>query len=716
MRIVSGSAQVVGDTLVGVMSTLRRLRERTGVRAASALAAAAAVALVLVVAGVSLVLVLDQTLKANTRDALQQTAQQLATRVEANFSGSSDPKRNAIDATGKRTDIVQIATAYSDETNAPDWMVGSNGAQKDVQIIGSSDPLDEADPIVPWLLAPGETRSEADVPITYRNGADQVGDDETATENMMVVGLGARAQGRPITVYAAQDLKPVHQAVETVGLLAAGGIPVLVLVAGFFTYLFAGRALRPVEEMRSRVAGMGEKDLSERVPEPASRDEVGRLARTMNQMLGRIESSQATQRRFVADASHELRSPLATVSTGLELLGTGMAEESADRATVETLRGETARLTGLVEGLLFLARADERGLAPRREEVDLDEIADAERVRPSGATAVAVRVTTEPARVVGDRGQLVRVVRNLVDNAKRHATSTVTVSVGTDGATAVIDVEDDGCGVPEADRARVFERFVRLDEARSRGDGGSGLGLSIVSELVAAHGGTVAALESPELGGARFRVTLPAVVAAPVPEPDDESEPSGASEPDPDLRDDRPSGPLPRILEIPAGAHSGPAKPGPAPSGPAPSGGASGAVDLAGAAGAAGAEANRTATPAGGNGVTPEVTSAGGGATRPSPGAPRPEQDAGRAQRRNDPPTGPLPIRPDTVGSPADENETRPLPVVRAGTGPRGGTAVATRNGGTRTGAARAETAQGEAARSGESRAPAPRRPDDRRS
>jgi hypothetical protein len=311
----------------------------------------------------------------------------------------------------------------------------------------------------------------------------------------------------------------------------------------------------------------------------------------------------------------------------------------------------------------------------------------------------------------------------------------VTVSVGTDGATAVIDVEDDGCGVPEADRARVFERFVRLDEARSRGDGGSGLGLSIVSELVAAHGGTVAALESPELGGARFRVTLPAVVAAPVPEPDDESVPSGASEPDPDLRDDRPSGPLPRILEIPAGAHSGPAHPGPAPSGPAPSGGASGgasgAVDLAGSAGATGATgaagtaANRTATPAGGNRVTPEVTSTGGGATRPSPGAPRPEPDAGRAQRRNDPPTGPLPIRPDTVGSPADENATRPLPVVRAGTGPRGGTAVATRNGGTRTdgtrtdgirtGAVRAEAARGEAARSGESRAPAPRRPDDRR-
>ncbi|MFC4460237.1 ATP-binding protein, partial [Pseudonocardia nematodicida] len=508
------------------MGILRRLRERTGVRAASALAAALSVAMVLVVAGAALVLLLDQTLTSNTRASTEDQATILGERIAANFSGTGDAKRNAVDATGKRNDIVQVVTAYSDESNAPDWMVGPNGDQEDVQVLGASDPLEDQDPIVDWLLVPGDTRVEEDVPIRLSDA------DGTVVE-AMVVGVGFRANGRPITVYAAQELTSAHSAVETVGWLVLFGVPVLVLVSGFFTYLFAGRALRPVEEMRAQVAGMGEKDLSGRVPEPVARDEVGRLARTMNQMLGRIESSQATQRRFVADASHELRSPLATVSTGLELLGTGMPEDSADRATVQTLRGEASRLTSLVEGLLFLARADERGLAPRREEVDLDEIAEAERARPAapataGSAAIEIRVTTAPVRVVGDRGQLVRVLRNLVDNARRHASSVVAVSVRESDGVAVIDVDDDGAGVPEADRGRVFERFVRLDEARSRGDGGSGLGLSIVAELVAAHGGTVAALQSPELGGARFRVTVPAVVSG-------DSEIDSEIDPDPDL-------------------------------------------------------------------------------------------------------------------------------------------------------------------------------------
>nr|WP_255426928.1 ATP-binding protein [Pseudonocardia sp. C8] len=545
----------------------------------------------------------------------------------------------------------------------------------------------------------------------------------------MVVGVGDRAQGRPITIYAAQELGPVHDAVETVGWLVAGGVPVLVLIAGFFTYLFAGSALRPVEQMRARVAGMTDKDLSQRVPEPAARDEVGRLARTMNQMLGRLESSQATQRRFVADASHELRSPLATVSTGLELLGTGMPEGSADRATVDTLRGETTRLTGLVEGLLFLARADERGLVPRREEVDLDEIAEAERVRPSGETAVAVRVTTEPVRVVGDRGQLVRVVRNLVDNAKRHARSTVAVSVRAADGVAVIDVDDDGNGVPEADRSRVFERFVRLDEARSRGDGGSGLGLSIVSELVAAHGGTVAALESPELGGARFRVTVPAT--APDPDgagnrapaavdgaPVDEPRPAAGAGQSPAGADDAAAAGLDgsRGPAVSASRGSqGSVAPGPdEPRGsilPGSDGSRGSAVSGSeGSRGSALPGSDRTGGPAvagpdgsrepaapdrnwwaeppapgpNGSGVPAAPGQAGGPAHRPDLGRSSTVADhegggpARPPNRRPDPSTGPLPIRPDTVGSPYDENATRPIPVSGARAA-RHGTAVANR-------------------------------------
>src|SRR6478752_6111121 len=257
-----------------------------------------------------------------------------------------------------------------------------------------------------------------------------------------------------------------------------------------------------VEAIRAQVASMSEKDLAERVPVPVARDEVGRLAETMNGMIARLESAQKVQRRFVADASHELRSPLATIGAGLELL------QDSDPGTVRTLRGETERLGRLVDDLLLLARADERGLQPRRDEVDLDELVEAERSRPYD-DGVRTEVRTEPVRVVGDRGQLVRVLRNLVDNAHRHAGSQVVVTLGRDGDLAAIDVADDGPGVPAADRARIFERFVRLDDARARADGGSGLGLAIVAEVVAAHDGRVWVEEAPG-GGALFRVRLPA--------------------------------------------------------------------------------------------------------------------------------------------------------------------------------------------------------------
>jgi signal transduction histidine kinase len=222
----------------------------------------------------------------------------------------------------------------------------------------------------------------------------------------------------------------------------------------------------------------------------------------MNAMLARLQAAQAAQRRFVADASHELRSPLATIATGLELLSRGNAGPDA----VEALRGETARLGRLVDALLLLARADERGLTPRREDVDLDEVAQAEQRRPS--VGIALRVDAAPVRVVGDRARLAQVVRNLVDNACRHARSAVVVSVRRSDGHAELDVADDGPGVPPDQRARVFERFVRLDDARARADGGAGLGLAIVAEVVAAHGGTVDVVGSP-MGGALFRVRLP---------------------------------------------------------------------------------------------------------------------------------------------------------------------------------------------------------------
>ncbi|WP_371408026.1 sensor histidine kinase [Kribbella sp. NBC_00662] len=269
-----------------------------------------------------------------------------------------------------------------------------------------------------------------------------------------------------------------------------------------------GQALRPVERIRSRVQGIGTRDLTERVPVPATRDEIARLAVTMNEMLDRLETGQATQRAFVADASHELRSPLATLTAALEVIEadtTGQAWREL-RAVMQT---ETDRMRQLVEDLLLLAKADDTGIRMRQTDVDLDDLVAAEiqRLR-SSMPELKVTGDVRPVRVVGDPARLSQVLRNLVDNAARAAHTSVHLTTAEGNGSAIITVEDDGDGIPEADRLRVFERFVRLDTSRSRASGGSGLGLSIAREITRAHHGTIT-LTSSSAGGTTATVTLP---------------------------------------------------------------------------------------------------------------------------------------------------------------------------------------------------------------
>jgi signal transduction histidine kinase len=471
----------------------RWLRARIGVRVASALSAAAVVTVALVIAGAALILLVGHSLSHSVQaDALQQ-AQAIATRMHGNYGKRVDdeftPKENAVEAidtligTGDPA-VAQIMVDYSDDQQGDGWALqtGSDSAP--------GTPIGDLIPDVgKTLVEPSATVRESDG--TKRHAVlVAVGGFTTTDEAMHFVVL-----------YAA-PLAAVDAAQNTVLYYLLFGVPILILVVGAATYIFAGRALQPVEAMRNQVASMSEKDLAQRVPVPLARDEVGRLAETMNAMIGRLEDAQGVQRRFVADASHELRSPLSTIGAGLELL----QETSGDPGTVKALRGETVRLGRLVDDLLLLARADERGIQPRREEVDLDEIVELERTRPSDGE-VRVEVRAEHVRVVGDRGQLIRVLRNLVDNAYRHASSHVSVTLTRDGELAALDVADDGPGVPAEDRSRVFERFVRLDDARARADGGSGLGLAIVAEVVTAHGGRVWVDPNPG-GGALFRVRL----------------------------------------------------------------------------------------------------------------------------------------------------------------------------------------------------------------
>lgn len=324
------------------------------------------------------------------------------------------------------------------------------------------------------------------------------------TYRVAVVGTD-RATGAD-RVVAFQSLTVARDAQKVVLQVAAVGVPLLLLLVGLATWTSVRRALRPVEQIRARTAEIGVADLSARVPVPAAQDEIAALARTMNAMLGRLEAAVAAQRAFISDAGHEMRSPLAAIRTEMEVAQrVGLGER-----TIEDLLGETGRLERLVADLLLLARADEGAMTLHRDDVDLDDLLQDERRRLRTRPGLTVTAAIAPARTVGDRAVLARVVRNLVDNAARHAAGRVHLACGADGSTAWIEVCDDGPGVPPADRVRVFERFVRLDDARAREDGGSGLGLAIVGELVRASGGTVRLDDGGSLPGARLRVELPA--------------------------------------------------------------------------------------------------------------------------------------------------------------------------------------------------------------
>jgi signal transduction histidine kinase len=299
--------------------------------------------------------------------------------------------------------------------------------------------------------------------------------------------------------------------VRTVVIALALAAPIVVAVSAAATYILVGRSMRSVDAIRSRVAEISTSDLTERVPVPEHRDEISRLAETMNAMLARIEAGHSAQRRFVGDASHELRSPLTTIISALEMAVAHPELLNGDLATT-TLIPEAHRMQALVDDLLLLARADERGLTIAHHDVDLDDLVSGEAERLRRGTSLVVRTDFTPTRMAGDAAGLSRVLRNLLDNAARHAANEVSAEVHASGDHAVINVDDDGPGIALADRERVFDRFVRLDADRSRSAGGAGLGLAIVREIVVAHGGTVTIGDRPG-GGTRVRVQLPLAYA-----------------------------------------------------------------------------------------------------------------------------------------------------------------------------------------------------------
>ena len=298
---------------------------------------------------------------------------------------------------------------------------------------------------------------------------------------------------------------------ESTGALArslAFVVPAATAVLAALIWWLVGRTLRPVEAIRSELDAIGGTELNRRVPQPDGGDEIARLARTMNAMLERVEDAAQRQQRFVADASHELRSPLARIRSEVEVdLAHGGDADLA--ATHRSILEETIGLQRLAEDLLRLARSDSGALPTEMRVVDLDDIVmrEARRLRADGRAAVDVSGVTA-AQVTGDAHQLTRLVRNLVDNAARHAERTVSISLGERNDAAVLTVSDDGPGIAPEQHARVFERFTRLDDARDTTSGGTGLGLAIARDIVLRHNGAIR-VDPDRRPGARFIVSIP---------------------------------------------------------------------------------------------------------------------------------------------------------------------------------------------------------------
>ncbi|WP_353944756.1 HAMP domain-containing sensor histidine kinase [Streptomyces sp. HUAS MG91] len=469
------------------------------VRSRAALAATLVVAVALVAAGAAVLLALRDNLGEQASAGADSAARRVATSLVGGVAPDSldlddedhpvqvvDDDGRLIAATedlerisGAGTDAVKPVAARRDDDGDDDRHGGRGGG-------GDDDG------------AGGTVSGSTD----YSDGSATV-DGDSAAYRFAEVHVDDTAYG-DLTVYAGSSLAAEQSAVTTTKTAMLIGFPLLLVVVGGVTYVVTRRALRPVEGIRAEMAAItASQDLGRRVPQPDTHDEVARLAATTNETLAALQESVERQRRFVADASHELRSPIASLRTQLEV-GAAHPELLDVPGAVE----DTVRLQELAADLLLLARLD-AGERPGGGEVDLAALAREELSQRTGDRLPVTVESARSARVTGSRGQLARVLGNLVDNAQRHARTEVVVDVGVEGGAAVLTVADDGAGVPAEERERIFERFVRLDDARSRDGGGAGLGLAIARDVAVRHGGTLTVRAAPQ-GGALFELRLPA--------------------------------------------------------------------------------------------------------------------------------------------------------------------------------------------------------------
>jgi signal transduction histidine kinase len=302
-----------------------------------------------------------------------------------------------------------------------------------------------------------------------------------------------------LTVVVYTDISRVDDSVRVLAKAALIGAPVAVVLVGLSMYFVTSITLRSVAALRHGAADITAAGLSgQRLPVPSAQDEIHRLAVTLNQMLDRIESANRRQRTFVGDAAHELRSPLASLRVQLEV-AQRLGPNTDWPDLIDEVLIDVGRLDRLVEDLLRLARLDETGTgSAAHEPVDLGELVQAVAGGYEHGRVPVVVDVADDVTVLGDRDGLHRVVVNLVDNALRYAQTQVDVDVAVDGPNACLSVIDDGPGLPETERERVFDRFYRVEMSRSRDSGGTGLGLPIVRDVLRAHEGTVRLTGRPD--------------------------------------------------------------------------------------------------------------------------------------------------------------------------------------------------------------------------
>ena len=363
-------------------------------------------------------------------------------------------------------------------------------------------------------VSPGADRL---VPILYPDELDALGERQGRFISGNRIGFDGRVRvvmvtaGPPsdrVKVLVARPTADLTQGVQLLRTTLLVTFPPLVALLALVAWRVVGATLRPVEALRAGAEEITGGSRSDRLPVPDSRDEIHRLAVTLNGMLHRLDTARSRQRAFVADAAHELRSPLTNMRTELEV-AQRLPDSTDWPALTDDLLTDVDRLSRLVDDLLLLARADDGSTrAPLRqaETVELGQLLAEVAAR---YPAVQYERPAAPLKTQGERDAIGRVVANLLDNAVRHAASSVRLTVAADGAYQLISVSDDGPGIPAADRERVFDRFTRLDDARARDAGGSGLGLAIVRELVRRHGGTVALRGTSPPPGLHVDVRLP---------------------------------------------------------------------------------------------------------------------------------------------------------------------------------------------------------------